>query len=114
MKKMIIAGGRDYALKEEDYERLNSIAEIQEIGLVVSGGAKGADSGGERWAEINNIPVKHFFPDWNRHGRAAGPIRNEEMAKFADICVLFPGGRGTDSMASLAKQYGLDVYDYRT
>jgi len=107
--KTIIAGGRDYVLTENDRIRLDHLP----ITEVVSGGAKGADQGGEFWARLNGIPISSKKPDWTKHGRAAGPIRNEEMAKYAEACVLFPGGKGTADMAARAKKHNLKIYDYR-
>ena len=107
--KTIIAGGRNYFLTQEDIRFLSTLP----ITEVVSGGANGADHGGEVFALNNNIVIKKFPADWTTHGRAAGPIRNEEMAKYAEAVVLFPGGAGTDSMAKLAKKYNLVIHDRR-
>jgi hypothetical protein len=103
----IIAGGRDYQLTRLDKARLAHI----HIDEVVSGGAPGADRGGEEWAAENGIPVKRFSADWTKYGKAAGPIRNREMAEYANTVVLFPGGRGTTSMKLEAKRKGLKIYN---
>lgn len=50
--------------------------------VVVSGGAPGADALGERWADLNGYGVRRFDADWDRHGRAAGPVRNTKMTAF--------------------------------
>ena len=46
-------------------------------------------------------------------GKAAGPIRNEHMAKLgADLAIGFRTAgesRGTDGMAALCKRYGIPV-----
>jgi len=49
--------------------------------------------------------------DWNRHGRAAGPIRNEKMAEVSDALIAFLDGksRGTRSMIEIARRKGLQV-----
>jgi hypothetical protein len=61
---------------------------------------------------MNRVPVKQFPADWNKYGKAAGPIRNAQMAKYADAVILFPGGRGTANMRKLAKEHGLEIlYD---
>lgn len=44
------------------------------------------------------IPTQVFKADWDKHGKAAGPIRNGEMltAAGSDALVFaFKGGRGT-------------------
>lgn len=113
--KLIIAGGRDYQFDEEDEFILNAIlgSGNRRITEVVSGGAKGADRGGELWAKHWNIPIKRFPADWDKHGKKAGPIRNEEMAKYADAVILFPGGRGTANMLVNAIKHDLKIYDLR-
>jgi hypothetical protein len=107
--KTIIAGGRDYQLDEWDLGQLDQIG----ITEVVSGGAPGVDTSGESWAEYNLLPVKCFPADWKKHGRAAGPIRNRQMAEYADAVALFKGGIGTQSMFNEAKRAGIKIYDYR-
>jgi len=95
LMKLIVAGTRtfnDYGLLEE---RLNTFTGITEI---VSGHAKGADALGERWAREHEIPCKYFIADWKTHGRAAGPIRNEAMAQYADAAVIFWDGHSLGSM----------------
>jgi hypothetical protein len=112
--KVIIAGGRNYLLNRSDELKLDAIHEDWGITEVVSGGARGVDACGERWAKDRKIPVKVFEADWEKHGRRAGPIRNRDMAKYADAVVLFHGGKGTQSMYLEAKALGLTIVDYRT
>lgn len=109
--KTIIAGGRDYFFTDEDETKLDNLR--SQISEVVSGGAKGADSCGERWARENDIPIKMFPADWKKYDKAAGPIRNEQMARYADAVILFPGGSGTKNMYETAKRYGLKIWDFR-
>lgn len=107
--KTIIAGGRDYKLTPLDWGRL----EEMNITEVVSGGASGADAGGEYWAEQHGIPVTRFPADWQLHGKAAGPIRNRGMAEYSDQAALFPGGKGTRSMFNEATRAKVEIYDFR-
>jgi len=115
--KLIVAGGRDFT----DYKTLSKKLEairtvILQDGLaddleVVSGGARGADSLGERWARENHVSLKIFPADWDRHGKAAGPIRNKEMGDYADGLLAFWDGnsRGTQHMINYSKEKQLDV-----
>lgn len=105
----IIAGGRDYAVTSADAEYLDTL----DITQVVSGGASGADRGGEQWAENRGIPLTVIKAEWKSYGRAAGPIRNRRMADIADAVVLFAGGAGTSSMFRIAMVRGLRVFDCR-
>jgi hypothetical protein len=110
--KCIVAGGRDFA----DYEHLKATLNLilcRKTNLeIVSGGANGADKLGERWAKENGHGIKIFPADWKMFGRFAGPFRNEEMAKYADGCIVFWDGksRGTKSMIKFAKQYKLKLH----
>lgn len=99
--KTIIAGCRDFTdinlLKQKvDYyrEHTNPITEI------VSGGATGADAMGEAYALLNGIPIKGFPANWNKHGKAAGPIRNRQMAQYAECLIAVWDGKskGTKNM----------------
>ena len=95
---------------------------------ILSGGCPtGADAFGEEFAALNpgrtapngehtdlNLTLEVFPADWKRFKRAAGPIRNEEMAKSGDrLLALWDGeSRGTMSMIRLALKHGLDVHVY--
>lgn len=108
--RVIIAGGRDF----HDYGvLLDAIIECNfNIQTVVSGGAKGVDALGERYAEAADVPLKLYPADWERHGRAAGPIRNAMMAENADALIAIWDGksRGTKNMIETARKRGLIVY----
>lgn len=112
MFRVIIAGGRlfdDYIYLRESMDYL--LQNINDEIIVVCGKARGADTLGERYAKERGYAVHYFPADWDRYGKAAGYIRNEEMAKNADALVAFWDGksRGTKSMIELAHQYKLRV-----
>lgn len=111
--KVIIAGTRDF----NDYHAVKSTVArtCWEINEVVSGGASGADALGEEYERHNSIPLKIFKADWNQHGKAAGPIRNKEMATYADALIAFWDGvsKGTMNMIQEARNAGLKVYVYQ-
>ena len=84
------------------------IQAIEQWGLpssVVSGGAKGADTMGEKWADDNGIDCIVYNSDWEKHGKKAGPLRNIDIIKKADKVLAFPShkGKGTQHAISLAK-----------
>lgn len=105
---VVIAGGRDF----DDYETM--CLELQEYQhkdvTVVSGCARGADRLGERWAMENGKPIREYPADWRTHGKAAGFIRNQKMAKVAHSVVVFWDGKskGTKNMIDNARQVGID------
>jgi hypothetical protein len=110
MNKTIIAGGRGF----DDYEFLKESVDALEIDIteVVSGKCKGVDLFGEQYAKENEIKIKEFPANWKQFGRSAGPIRNGEMAKYADTLIAFwdQKSKGTKSMINLAKKNGLTVH----
>lgn len=108
--RVIIAGGRNYHNYDTVVEAIN---ECQfPIASIVSGGAKGVDALGEQYASNMNLPLQVYYPDWDKHGRAAGPIRNRKMAENADALIAIWDGesRGTKNMIETAKKLGLLVY----
>ncbi len=116
----LIAGGRDYVFGRDERKWLDGLNAALGITLVVHGAAPGADTGGRLWAEARGIATKAFPADWNRHGNAAGPLRNEAMANYLlhnypaySVVILFPGGRGTANMHALAENRNLRIILYR-
>lgn len=107
--KLIIAGGRDYQLQDNDYKKLNELASVFLITEVVSGGCSGVDKCGEAWAALKDIKVTRFPANWQVHGKAAGPIRNKQMAEYADMLITFKGGVGTQNMIRQVKENNLVV-----
>jgi hypothetical protein len=108
--KMIIAGGRDYIITEYHKSRIAELIKKHNVSEIVSGGARGADAEGEKIARELSIPIKVFPAQWDKHGKAAGPIRNKQMAVYGDILVILPGGSGTNNMRNQAKGEKLMVY----
>ena len=111
--KTIIAGSRD-ASSESTYEAIGRYPWI--ITGIVSGLARGPDSYGLTYAEYRNIPTYTYPADWNKHGKAAGHIRNRQMAENAEALIAVWDGlsRGTKNMIDEAKRVGLQIYIYRT
>jgi predicted Rossmann fold nucleotide-binding protein DprA/Smf involved in DNA uptake len=81
---------------------------------IISGGAIGADKLAKRYAIDHSIPIKEFLPDWTRHGKAAGPIRNKIIVDNSDAIIAFWDGKskGTKSTISIAKEQGKKVFVY--
>ena len=52
-----------------------------------------------------------MFADWGLHGRRAGYIRNEDMAEYADACIVFWDGKspGSRHMIEIAKKAKLPL-----
>ena len=111
MIKVIIAGSRDFNNYDLLKNKLNQIK--QRIGdfEVVSGCARGADKLGEQFANEFNLSIQKFPANWEKYGKKAGFIRNEEMAKYANGCIVFwnQKSKGTENMINLANQYDIPL-----
>lgn len=102
MVTVAVVGSRTF----NDYILLCKTLDQYTIKKIVSGGAKGADSLAELYAKKKNIETIIFYPDWNKYGRAAGPIRNKLIVSASDIVIAFWDGKskGTASSIGLAKK----------
>lgn len=108
--KVIIAGCRNVF----DYSLLLDAISYSEYKIteVVGGGAKGADELGMIWATQNDIKFTLFPEDWNMYGKAAGPIRNRQMAEYADALIALWDGesKGTRNMIDEARKQKLKIH----
>lgn len=108
--KTIIAGSRDIT----DYDYVEKA--IKESGFniteVVCRGARGVDTLGASWANTYGVPVKYFPANWDKYGRGAGPIRNKEMALYADALIALWDGisKGTGDMIQQARLVNLNRF----
>lgn len=112
MLKLIIAGSRDLNLKSDTIKDLLATFEVTKIGEIVSGGAWGMDKSGEFFAAKYNLNCVVFEADWKKYGNKAGPIRNKEMADYADIAlVIHKGTKGSLNMIENMRALNKPVYE---
>ena len=109
-KRVVIAGGRDYKNFDEAKRYIDAcLSKIRKKNniIIVSGGARGADTIGERYAKENGFKVEKYPADWKRYGRSAGPRRNKQMAEVSDyvICFWDEKSKGTKTMIDYAIKY---------
>lgn len=111
MFRVIIAGGRDFSDFDMLVKKCSFLLKNKKDVEVVCGGARGADSLGKKFSTTRGHGLKMFPADWDKHGKAAGMIRNIEMAEYSDALIAFWDGqsRGTKHMIKTAKAMGLDV-----
>ena len=108
--KLAIVGGRDFNDKYLMAEYLaifmtaytNQECDPPEV-EVISGGAKGADTLGERFAKIYRCPITIFKPDWDTHGKAAGFIRNQTIIDNCDMVLAFWDGKSHGTADTIGK-----------
>ena len=112
--RIIIAGSRGFNKREILFKKMDFLTNGTKVTKILCGNAKGADKLGEAWAKENKIPIEYHLPDWEKFGKAAGPIRNKVMAEKADALCLFWDGKSKVSanMFSEAKKSGLKIFTY--
>lgn len=106
--RTIIAGSRDFIDYRLLCQNMNTLD--WPVTVVLCGMAKGADLLGKQWAEENNIPVEEYPAKWTELGKAAGYVRNLQMANESDALVAFWDGesRGTSHMIRIAQDKKLE------
>jgi hypothetical protein len=113
--RVLVCGGRDYRDREAvavalaPYKPAGASEASEHI--IIHGGAPGADTLADEWCDVFGVRKRVFRADWNKHGRAAGPIRNRRMLEEGkpDLVLAFPGGRGTADMVRQAQAAGVEV-----
>lgn len=131
---IIIAGSRlfDYRVHGEKYWFNELDNKLKELNIdktkvcIVSGGAKGVDLFGERYANENNMRIKRFIPDWetipegesykiNKFGKKyyplAGHVRNKAMGDYSDVLIAIWDKRstGTKNMITYMRKLNKEV-----
>lgn len=75
-----------------------------------SGHARGVDVLVENWAKNFDIPVEIYLPNWNKHGKKAGLLRNSEMLKGSSGTVAIWDGQSTGTLDCINKTKQLGLY----
>lgn len=118
--KIIVTGSRDWALQEHVRDALKlywrtSCLRLEHMVLVHGDCPTGADHFADMWgADYLDEEPRRYPADWKTQGRAAGPIRNQQMVDEnldADYVLGFPLGesRGTRGCMTYAESKGLKV-----
>lgn len=104
--KLSIVGSRSFS----DYALLKAsiLKSFPEVSIVVSGGAKGADQMGQKFAEDMNLKTEIYLPDWKRYGKGAGIVRNTLIVKNSHALIAFWDGtsRGTKKTIAISRALG--------
>lgn len=110
----LVCGGRDF---DDDVMFQSAMSDLVRLrgmpSTIIHGAARGADTLADEWAKRHALRVRAFPANWRKHGRAAGPIRNQQMLDEGRpyLVVAFPGGRGTVDMVRRARDAGIDVVE---
>ena len=112
--KVIICGGRTFSDMAKMVDELHQFQSVYgPITHVIAGGAPGADRLADKWAMERNIPRTITPADWDKHGTAAGPMRNVRMLKEGkpQWVIAFPGTAGTRHMVKIARKAKISVHE---
>lgn len=108
--KLAIIGSRAMTDYEWLCQRIQHIVNAHQytISTIISGGAKGADMLGERYAIEYNMPCIVHQAQWQQYGRKAGIIRNQDIIHDSDIVIAFWDGisKGTKDSINKARKKG--------
>lgn len=102
--KTAVIGSRTF----DNYDQLKTILDnlSDKPAEIISGGANGADSLAERYAQENNLPLTIHLANWKAYGRAAGPIRNKQLIEDCEQVVAIWDGqsKGTQHSIKIAQK----------
>ena len=103
-----IVGSRKYANLDQVRKYITTLAPDT---CIVSGGAQGVDQAAEEAAQSRGLTTRVFLPEYNRYGRKAPIVRNQEIVEQADKLIAFWDGesRGTKNSIDLAHKKGIPV-----
>lgn len=109
---ILVCGDRHWTDREAIRRRLN---QLPKDAIILHGAARGADSIAGEEAKKLGLTVKEFPADWDKYGRAAGPIRNRLMLdEKPDLVIAFhydlSKSKGTADTAREARKRGIPVY----
>lgn len=102
--KVLCCGDRNW----DDFQKIyNRLCELPRDTVIIEGEARGADTLSRIAAKQLGMEVHEFTAKWEKHGRAAGMIRNREMLKqVPDLVLAFHSNlttsKGTRDMVNLA------------
>lgn len=111
MTKLLVCGSRTINNTEwvfSEIENYLSESSLQYSDIhIIEGGANGVDKIAKQFADDRNIPIIEMVADWKAYGRAAGLIRNEQMVRLCDQCLILWDGksRGTKNDIDLCDKY---------
>ena len=116
--RVLICGGREWRNREIILEVLREVVEIfgQDV-TVVDGTCRGADELGHVAATLLGLRTERYPANWERYGKRAGHLRNQQMLDTGlDLVLAFhtnlAASQGTADMVARAKKAGVPVRIY--
>ena len=116
-KRILICGDRNYQdwIKVQEY-----LDTISRTTIIIHGGARGADSLAGNLATSLKMKVIKFPANWDKYGKAAGVLRNQQMLDegHPDLVVYFhkdiENSKGTKDMLKRATDSGIRTINGET
>jgi len=137
--RILVCGSRDWGDRGCIEDVLNGLLQtfknhnptMGEEFVVIEGAGRGADEIAGEWAEASDdaaVFLEQYPADWKKHGKAAGPIRNQQMLDegkpdvvwafkdnfnwsiMSELLWTRPGAGGTEDMVRRAKAAGIPCY----
>jgi len=112
--RIAIVGSREFTDYEFMKEKFFEVTKDLKVSVIVSGGARGADTLAERLAD-EILAEKAIFPaNWKAFGKGSGFIRNSEIVNNSDIILAFPIGKSSGTWDTIRKgqNKGIPVFVY--
>jgi hypothetical protein len=103
---LAVVGSRTWSDASQIHELLDELREANPDLALVSGGAEGADGHAQAYAKEHGLECTVFEPDWDKHGRKAGFMRNAEIWSIADAGVAFWDGESQGTRHSFELYQG--------
>lgn len=119
MRRVLICGDRHWNNYDLILRCVRKAHATEPIDIIIEGEARGADVMGRQAAEELGILIAPFPAEWDRLGRAAGPIRNQQMldeGKPTEVWCFHNNlreSKGTADMFHRSLNAGLLVYAIR-
>jgi len=112
MFSVMVTGSRNWNKVKIIEDELSLVNSLHKEILLIEGSSKGADLIAKNYAIRNNWKVKSYPAEWNKYGKAAGPIRNKQMLDCKpDLILAFPTKEsvGTKGVIRMAREKGLNL-----
>ena len=120
--RVLVTGSRTWRDRAAVTDALDGLlAEHGALTVVHGACPTGADAMAHKWALNGRMILRTAAvsephpPDWQRHGKRAGVVRNAEMVALgADVCLAFirDSSPGASNCALLARRAGIPVQRY--
>lgn len=110
--RVVVTGGRDFTDEDFIWKSLSHVHLKTPITLLIQGHARGVDLICRAWAVHHQVPTQDCPADWDRLGKRAGFVRNQEMIDLhaPELGIVFPGGKGTADMVKRIRAASIRVY----